>query len=113
MKPSFNLAETGSSFSPGRISITGGYQGDCHPVWSEYIATCPVDYRKYLIALRGVVIGDDFLYQNTATVISLGRGLVFRVEVEGFSVEISFTFRGWGDFMAAVAENCESYVTYY
>jgi len=65
--------------------------------WDDYIATVPREYQKYVIALKKECHSKNIKYTGEQHQYS-GSGVpVFSDNTYG-----SFSYRGWGDLMAAI-----------
>lgn len=98
------------------LGISGGYMG-ISPTWEEYIKSVPEEIAPVLEAFL-VFIQKSSYFGGVAQDISEHRkvGLYWKFYI-GNDVKwsISFSWRGWGDFMAAAENICEEmgYMNYY
>lgn len=99
-----------------RVSISGGLRG-VSPTWDMWLSEAPIEARQALEAFRAFIKSSGY-YGDSAMSIDKERhdGLCWSIDDEkGEEWSFCFSFRGWGDFMAASEEVCKpmAYVDWY
>lgn len=85
-------------------TLMGG--DNTNPTWVEYIADKDTNLRKYLEVLKHFVETNDMVGM-------CGDEQDDNVYLFSDDFALGFTWRAWGDFMQAVVNKQEGYMTYY
>ncbi len=109
MMSNYNFSEVASVDRDKKcIGIRGGYSG-ISPTWEEYKNSMPEDIAPIMESFLQFIKGTEYYGEGAMTINNLKEdGLEWEFDdSQGLSWEISFSFRGWGDFMAAAENICE------
>ena len=98
------------------LGISGGYMG-ISLTWKQWVRKAPKEVRPVLKAFLEFIQRSK-CYGESAQTISQNRkvGLYWKFYIgNDVKWEICFSWRGWGDFMAAAENICEEmgYMNYY
>jgi len=78
-----------------------------NPTWDEYLDGIYDEYKPHIIAIKEA-IEKAGLVGKTAN--QIANDIYFKFE-DG--VQISYSWRAWGDLMQAIVNKHEGYMTYY
>lgn len=86
------------------ISVLGGDTRNLS--WEEYLDEIKDDYKPHILLLKKTI-------QENGLIGYTGKDAEQYTFKFSDGIDISFTWRGWGDLMAAIVDKREGYIAYY